>query len=59
MGKKHSKQLTAEELEDYINTIMKSTQPLMEIIEEARPGKKDYDFESRKLIAEGGQGVVF
>jgi hypothetical protein len=31
----------------------------MEIIEEARSGVIDYDFKSRKLIAEGGQGVVY
>jgi len=37
---------------------MSSKKTLMDIFNEARSGKIDYDFSSLQKIAEGGQGVV-
>jgi len=38
---------------------LKSTKTEIEILESARLGNNDYDFNSVKIIKEGGQAVVF
>jgi hypothetical protein len=38
---------------------LKSTKTDIEIINSARPGNDEYDFDSIKIIKEGGQAVVF
>ncbi len=38
---------------------LKSTKTEIEILESARLGNNDYDYNSVKIIKEGGQAVVF
>ncbi len=47
MGQKQNRRFTVEQLENYKMEIMNSKKPLMNIFDEARKGKKDYDFKSR------------
>ncbi len=54
-----------EEKKQAVSNIEKLRQDLMsskteiEIINSARPGNEDYDYNSIKIIKEGGQAIVF
>ncbi len=51
--------LVVTDIEKFRKEIFSSTKSDLELLNSARLGTDDYDFDSKKVIKEGGQAVVF
>ena len=54
-----TKHLVVTDINKYKQEIISSIKSDLELLNSARLGTDDYDFDSKKVIKEGGQAVVF